>query len=107
MLAIDGPLSPYSHELGEVLTAFEANHDVRNLLAHGFCVFHHTPTGDAGFVFRKFERGDASKDEEADMLVQRTFRLVDMHYHKEQLAALAQRAVEVFAKIHAELGWVA
>lgn len=105
MLAIDGPLTAHHGEISEVLDAFEANHEIRNLLAHGFCEFHFTPTGDAGLVFRKFERGNVQEGQEPDILVQRTFRLVDMEYHRVQLVAQSQRALEVFAKVHYDLGW--
>lgn len=105
MLNVDGPLTPYVAEMNEALDAFEGNHEVRNLLAHGFCEFHFTPTGDAGLVFRKFERGDVKKGQEPDLLVQRTFRLVDMHYHMEQSVDQSQRALQVFGKIHSDLGW--
>jgi hypothetical protein len=89
MLNVDGPLTPYVTEISEVLDAFGGNHEVRNLLAHGFCEFHFTPTGDAGLVFRKFQRGDVQNGQEPDLLIQRTFRLVDIHYHKEQFVAQA------------------
>lgn len=105
MLNVDGPLTPYVAEISEALDAFEGNHEVRNLLAHGFCEFHFTPTGDAGLVFRKFERGDVQNGQQPDILIERTFRLVDMHYHKEQFVAQAQRALEIFAKVHFDLGW--
>lgn len=105
MLNVDGPLTSYETEINEVLDAFESNHEVRNLLAHGFCEFHFTPTGDAGLVFRKFQRGDVQAGQEADMLLQRTFRLVDIHYHREQFVAQAQRALEIFCQIHFDLGW--
>ena len=39
------------------------------------------------------------------MLAQRTFRLADMHYHREQFVAQAQRALEVFLVVHFDLGW--
>lgn len=105
MLNVDGPLTPYTGEISEVLDAFETNHDIRNLLAHGFCEFHYTPTGDAGLIFRKFERGDVKNGQEAVELIERTFRLVDMHYHREQFVAQAQQALVVFAKVHFDLGW--
>ncbi len=106
MLRVEGPLDPYRSEMTAVLDAFEGNHEVRNLLAHGFCEFHYTPTGDAGLVFRKFERGGKSDNNQADTLITKTFRLVDMHYHREQFVAQAQQALELFAKIHSDLGWM-
>lgn len=105
ILKIAGPLTPFIDELSEVLDAFDLNHDIRNLLAHGFCEFHFTSTGDAGLYFRKLARGDAKSGQELDILVESTFRLVDMEYHREQFTAQAQRALEVFAKVHFELGW--
>lgn len=105
MLAIDGPLTAHAEAIGEVLDAFEVNHDIRNLLAHGFCEFHFTPTDDAAMVFRIYERGDVQKGQEPDILVQRTFRLIDLQYHRAQLVAQSQRALEVFAKVHFDLGW--
>lgn len=106
MLSLEGPLVPYRPAVTAVLDAFEGNHEVRNLLAHGFCEFHHTPTGDAGLVFRKFERGGESASDQGDTLITRTFRLVDMHYHREQSVAQAQQALELFARIHSDLGWI-
>lgn len=105
MLDIDGPLTPHKASILAILDAFETNHDIRNLLAHGFCEFHFTSTGDAGLVFRKFERQKTEDKEEADSLIVRTFRPIDMQYHREQLVALAQQALETFAKIHFDFGW--
>jgi hypothetical protein len=105
MLKIAGPLTPFVGHLSEVLDAFDLNHDVRNLLAHGFCEFHFTPDGDAGLYFRKFDRGDVGADQDPDILVERVFRLIDMQYHREQFTFQAQRALEVFAKVHFDLGW--
>ncbi len=105
MLEIEGALTPYATEIVQVLDAFEANHEIRNLLAHGFCEFHHTPDNDAGFVFRKFERGDVQNGQDADIAIQRTFRLIDLQYHREQFVHQAQRALEVFSHVHHELGW--
>lgn len=106
MLTLEGPLAPYSAQITGVLDAFDGNHEVRNLLAHGFCTFHHTPTGDAGLVFRKFERGDVANGEDPDILVQRTFRLIDLQYHRTQFVAQSHDALQTFLQIHADLGWV-
>jgi hypothetical protein len=105
MLNVDGPLTPYTAAISEVLDPFEANHEIRNLLAHGFCEFQFTATGDAGLVFRKFERGGVHNGQEPDILMRRTFRLVDMRYHREQFVAQAQHALGVFAKVHFDFGW--
>ncbi|KMS59985.1 hypothetical protein V474_07785 [Novosphingobium barchaimii LL02] len=105
MLALDGPLSPYSEILTSVLDAFEGNHEVRNLLAHGFCVIHHTPTGDAGFVFRKFDRDAATELGDDAAAVIRTFRLVDLQYHRAQMVDQAQQALAAFVGMYNALGW--
>ena len=104
MLEIDGPLKQFESDLNNVLNNFEKNHDLRNLLAHGFCTFLHTPDGDSGFMFRKFDR--PLEDEGADhVLTQELFRLVDLEYHRAQLVAQAQHALNIFQAIHEALGW--
>ncbi|ATP18289.1 MULTISPECIES: hypothetical protein [Sphingobium] len=105
MLNLGGPLAPFADRLITTLDAFEANDWVRNLLAHGFCTFHHTPTGDAGLTFSKFDRDAAQAAEDDFALIERTFRLVDLEYHRAQLTAQAQDAVQLFSTIHDEFGW--
>jgi len=106
MLNLGGPLAPYAARVGEMLDAFSNNHDTRNLLAHGFCEFHHTPSGDAGLVFSRFERGGGAENQNEDSLVVRTFRLVDLQYHEAQLTHQSKAALELFTEMYAELGWV-
>lgn len=105
MMKVGGALSPYIDDLTVIVDAFAANQDIRNLLAHGFCEFHFTRSGDAGFYFRKFGRGEVSEGQAADVLVERTFRLIDLEYYKAQLVAQATHAVATFVKIRSELGW--
>ncbi|WP_313437252.1 hypothetical protein [Novosphingobium sp.] len=105
ILALDGPLSPFADKMTEVLDAFEGNDDVRNLLAHGFCSIHYTPTGDAGFVFRKFDRAAAAEAEDDAAAIIRTFRLVDLQYHRAQMVEQAQNALAVFVGMYNSLGW--
>jgi hypothetical protein len=105
MLNIEGPLSVYAGPIAQVLDAFSANHDIRNLLAHGFCIFHFTPTGDAGLEFQKFERGDVNNGQEPDILIRQTFRLIDLEYFRTQFVAQSQNALELFAQVHFDLGW--
>ena len=105
MLEIEGPLTASAQKLGSVLDAFELNHDLRNLLAHGFCEFQPMPAGDPKFAFRKFERGKPELGEDDAQLVQRFFRIIDLRYHKEQLVAEASHAVLVFGELHHRLGW--
>lgn len=105
MLRIDGPLSLFANEIGNVLDAFDRNHDLRNLLAHGFCEFRYTRNGDSGFYFRKFERGNADNGENAEVLIERTLRPIDLHYHETQLTHEAGTALAVFAKVYHHLGW--
>lgn len=106
MLGVNGPLGPHAEGLTQILDAFEGNHEVRNLLAHGFCEFQFTPTGDAGLVFRKFDRGEAESGQAPpDILIQRVLRMVDLEYHRAQLVHQAEVALEFFAVMHAALGW--
>jgi hypothetical protein len=107
MLEIAGPLTPFAGDLHGIIVSFEQHQRLRNLLAHGFCTFLHTPDGDAGFRFRKFDRpltGAAELDDD-HVLTEQVFRLIDLEYHREQLVAQAQNALLVFAAIHGALGW--
>lgn len=45
MLALGGPLEPFGADLSAAMDVIEANDQIRNLLSHGFCTFHYTPTG--------------------------------------------------------------
>ena len=105
MLKIDGPLTPFADELREVMEAFSSNQEVRNLLAHGYCEFHYTPTDDAGLVFRKFDRARAEETGDDAATLVRTFRLVDLEYHSTQQIAQTDRAITLLAKIHSAFGW--
>lgn len=104
IIEIDGPMSPFAGKLSRVLEGFTANDELRNLLAHGFCTFLHTPDNDAGFQFRRFERPHPDGEDDY-RLTERTLRLIDLQYHREQLVHEASNALDVFRKIHAELGW--
>ncbi|HVL09567.1 MAG TPA: hypothetical protein VM512_10485 [Burkholderiaceae bacterium] len=105
ILAIDGPLTQFAGALLPMLDEFEERDQMRNLLAHGFCEFHHTPDGDAGFVFRKFDRTLAEETGDPGAKVEQVFRLIDLEYHKEQMVHQAQGALELFHRIHFALGW--
>ena len=105
MLAIEGPLSPFAAALEPLLDGFAANQEVRNLLAHGYCEFHHTPTDDAGVYFRKFERAKAEETGNDAALLEKTFRLIDLEYHRVQMIALADSAMDLVSNLHVGLGW--
>lgn len=105
MLEIDGPLMQFAGDLNDVLDGFEQNQDLRNLLAHGFCTFLHTPSGDAGFLFRKFDRPPADAGDNDHMLTEQLFRLINLEYHRAQLVAQAQHALHVCGAIHETMGW--
>ena len=105
MLNIGGRLAPYAEDLTAMLDTFEGNQGIRNLLAHGFCTFLHTPHDDAGLYFQKFERGDGEAGQVTDVLDHKTFRLIDLRYHKAQMAKQTDDAIILFAKIHADFGW--
>lgn len=105
ILAIEGPLSPFAETLEPLLAAFSANQEVRNLLAHGYCEFHHTPTGDAGFYFRKFDRANAEETDNDAAMLEKTFRLVDLEYHRVQMIALSENAMDLISNMHVVMGW--
>jgi len=102
ILEINGVFSEFKSELFGICDEFENHHETRNLLAHGFCEFHYTPTGDCGFQFRKWHRVEGRQDAQ----LQRTFRLVDLEYEKGVIVELSQRALTLFLKIHDRLGLV-
>ena len=80
MVALGGPLEPFGADLVALMDAFEQHDEIRNLLAHGFCTFHYTPTGDAGLMFRKFDFVPSrSQTMIFGSLVHRT--LDDIHQH--------------------------
>ena len=101
LLEIEGFFSKYGDEIRWILDAFEAHHETRNLLAHGFCTAYHTPDGDFGLEFRKWHR-DGDRDAE----MKRTFRLIDLEYERTQLKHVSQRALTLSYAIHNELGLV-
>jgi len=101
IIAVDGFFSKHSDEIEAVISAFEAHHETRNLLAHGFCTAYHTPEGDFGLEFRKWHRAG---DWDAEM--KRTFRLIGLEYEKKQLVEVSKRALKLSFVIHDELGLV-
>lgn len=105
MAGIDGHLSPFADGLLATLDAFESNYGMRNLLAHGLCEVHHTPSGDAGFVFKKFDREAADELGDDSACIKQTFRLVDLQYHRAQMEDHAEKALHLFQEIHNSLGW--
>ena len=97
-----GWIDMFSQELNEILDNFEKKHETRNLLAHGFCEFLYTPDGDAGMRFSKWHR----QPDRQDARLQKTFRLNDLQREQTELTALASKAVELFFRIHDDLGLV-
>ncbi len=80
---------------------FEANLETRNLLAHGFCEFLHTPAGDHGLLFLKWEHS-AKAD---DIVRRRSFRMEDLATQRDEIAALADEAIRLVGVIHGSLVW--
>jgi hypothetical protein len=103
MLNKSGPLSPYAADLISIIERFEKGHETRNLLAHGFCEYIYTPTGDAGFRFQKWHR---QPDRDNARLI-RQFRLSDLRAEKDAFVNLSQDAMALFIRIHADFGWIA
>lgn len=56
-------------------------------------------------MFQKFDRDAANVADDDFTLIERTFRLIDLEYHKEQFIAQAQDAVKLFGAIHYAFGW--
>jgi hypothetical protein len=105
ILALDGPMAVFRGDLSVILDGFEEYQDVRNLLAHGYCEFHHTPSGDCGMYFRKFDRAKAEETGDPAAKIEKTFRLIDLEYHRTQLVAQSDRALDLISTIHVHFGW--
>ena len=103
VLGTQGPLDPFAAALEELLDTFETTHEVRNLLAHGFCEYLFTPDGDAALQFQKWHR----QPHREDARLIRSFRLQDLEREKQTMTALSTRAVLLFRNLHDHFGWVA
>ena len=99
----NGPAARFSNELKQILDQFEARHETRNLLAHGFCEYLYTPDGDAALQFQKWHRQPSRND--ARLI--RQFRLSEMQTEMESFSKMAQDAMVLFQKIHTHFGWAA
>ena len=104
MLGLPGPLSPYADDLNSIIKRFEHHNWTRNLLAHGFCEYFMTPSGDAAFQFQKWQRGAERADDSRTI---RQFRLSELKAEREVFVTLAQDAMRLFLRIHTDCGWVA
>ena len=102
ILKVNGYFSKFSEEIEWIIAGFEMHHETRNLLAHGFCTIYHTPNEDVGFEFRKWHRDESNEDTE----IRNLFRIVNLEYHKAQLAHISERALALSRTIHEELGLV-
>lgn len=103
ILAIDGPLSAFKTELEEVLSEISRRHQVRNLLAHGFCSYHFTPDGDTGFEFQKWHRDKSDGADDRRLI--RTFRMLDLQREMETSVAAAQRALNLYWRLRDHFRW--
>ena len=103
MLDMPGPLSHFSVELTSVIKRFEEGHNTRNLLAHGFCEYIHTQSGDAGLKFQKFHR---DKGQDNAHLI-RIFQLVDLKVERDRFVELSDEALRLFMRVHKYFGWTA
>jgi len=102
ILSFDGPLSKFSTRIETMLLKFEQGHEVRNLLAHGFCEFLSTTSGDTGIQFQKWHR----RAGKPDARLVRCFRLPDLVREERSFVALAEEAMTLFWEIHEYFGWV-
>jgi hypothetical protein len=96
-----GPLAPFARDLLSILDRFEAQHETRNLLAHGFCEFLYTNAGEIGFRFRKFHR----QPDRDDARLVRTFTPEAMQAEAVSSIALSQEALSLFSQLHNHFGW--
>ena len=103
ILKKNGPLDRFTDRLLTVINRFDEGHDIRNLLAHGFCVYLHTSNGDAASQFQKWHR----QPDRDDAQLIRTFRLSDMASEKKEFVSLANEALCLFKEIHDHFGWSA
>lgn len=101
ILAIEGHFSKFCEEIESIIYEFEKYHEIRNLLAHGFCTIFHTPDSDVGFEYRKWHRSD-----DCDTEIVRMFRIVELDYHKNQLVHVSERALGLSREIHGDLGLI-
>lgn len=102
IIAIEGFFTKFRPEIEWIIDSFEAHHEARNLLAHGFCTIYHTPDADVGFEFRKWHRNEEGADCEQVKL----FRIVDLEYEKAQLIHASERALLLSNAIHDDLGLI-
>ena len=103
ILKINGPLSPFAGRLQTLLQRFDDTHDIRNLLAHGFCEYLFTPEGDAGLQFQKWHR--LPNRDDARLI--KTFRLNEMASEMDDFVCLSMEMMSLFKEIHDQFGWTA
>lgn len=102
IISYEGPLSRFREALESILMRFETRHETRNLLAHGFCTYLATPSGDTGLHFQKWHRDP----QRMDARLVRTFRMRDLIWEQQDISAVAQDCLKLFYLIHDHFGWV-
>lgn len=102
MLAVDGPLMPFANDLTAIIDRFDERHETRNLLAHGFCEFQWTRSGQAGMQFRKFHR----QPDRDDAQLIRTFAPEALAAERKEFTAVATDAVDLYIRINRHFGWI-
>ncbi|WP_157235008.1 hypothetical protein [Methylosinus sp. LW4] len=103
MLEKAGALDAFAVDLTSIIDRFEERHETRNLLAHGFCEYLCTPSGDAGLQFQKWHR----QEDRDDARLIRCFRLPDLAAEENSLVALSHEALCLFQRMHRHFGWEA
>jgi hypothetical protein len=103
MLEVEGPLSPFSNRLRDLIRKFELTHDVRNLLSHGFSIYNRNTAGESWFEFRKHHVEGTVEE----LLVIRNFRLSELEDEHRKFTELAQETMIEFRRIHDHFGWSA
>lgn len=105
IIARPGPLDPFVASIARMLDRFIENHELRNLLAHGYCQFIATPNGEVGFRHMLFIR-DRSGGGRDDLLWTLDVSLSEMRAHADRLTGLAEDGHKLFWLIHHTLGWI-
>ncbi|WP_070152621.1 hypothetical protein [Sphingobium phenoxybenzoativorans] len=102
ILGAEGPMKQFAEGLLPIIDQFEKTEETRNLLAHGFCQFHYTPSGDAGLYFQKFHR----QPDRDDARLVKTFTPRALQEERDRIVPLAHSMLMLVVDIHNHFGWL-
>lgn len=96
-----GPLGPFQSDLMSLIDRFIENHELRNILAHGFCEFLYTRDGQkTGLRFQKFHRADG-----VEQMLFRTLPMPDFASECATMTAVARDGMALFVRVHIAMRW--